>query len=122
MPKFGVIRFAISADISLSRPSRVSIEETVGSDNSSFMNGSSVARVAGKNRAPAKPCPLTSSAGVSAAARNIKTATAWDNFIGRLLQNLFRLWVRVHVSPWRLPLQRATQRQWAARNPALGEC
>src|SRR5258706_13451866 len=32
------------------------IVENVGKDNSSATKGSSVARVAGKNRAPAKPC------------------------------------------------------------------
>ena len=49
IPRFGVIRLAISTAIAVSRPSAVSIVETVGSDSSSFTNGSSVDSVAGKN-------------------------------------------------------------------------
>jgi hypothetical protein len=48
------MRLAISSAIAVSRPSAVSSVETVGSDSSSFTNGSSVESVAGKNRAPGK--------------------------------------------------------------------
>jgi hypothetical protein len=61
MSHFGVMRSAISEDISVSRVpplSGVTILDTVGSENSSATNGSSVESVAGKNRAPAKPFPV----------------------------------------------------------------
>jgi hypothetical protein len=89
IPRFGVIRLAISAAIAVSRPSGVLIVETVGSDSSSFTNGSSVESVAGKKRAPAKPWPLAGSASARAMASNIKTSVALENFIWRALQNLY---------------------------------
>src|SRR6266446_2059159 len=60
MSHFGVMRRAISEEISVSRvppSSGVTMLETVGSENSSATNGSSVESVAGKKRAPAKPWP-----------------------------------------------------------------
>src|SRR5947208_4255330 len=60
MPKLGVMRFAISTEISVWRvppSSGVLIVLTVGSESSSATKGSSVESVAGKNRAPAKPWP-----------------------------------------------------------------
>src|SRR6476646_9210961 len=60
MSHFGVMRRAISEESSVSRVpplSGVTMLETVGSENSSATNGSSVESVAGKNRAPAKPWP-----------------------------------------------------------------
>src|SRR5947207_2817664 len=60
IPRFGVMRLAISTEISASRvppSSGVTMLETVGSDSSSLTNGSSVESVAGKNLLPAKPCP-----------------------------------------------------------------
>src|SRR6266404_945756 len=60
MSHFGVMRRAISEEISVSRvppSSGVTMLETVGMENSSATKGSSVESVAGKNRAPAKPWP-----------------------------------------------------------------
>ena len=60
MSQFGVMRRAISEEISVSRlppSSGVTMLEIVGMENSSATKGSSVESVAGKNRAPAKPCP-----------------------------------------------------------------
>src|SRR4029077_10162834 len=60
MSHFGVMRRAMSEEssVSLVPPlSGVTMLETVGSENSSATNGSSVESVAGKNRAPAKPWP-----------------------------------------------------------------
>src|SRR5262249_2326119 len=57
IPKSGVMRLEISAEISHSVPggtSPVFDQATVGSDISSATQGSSVASVAGKNRAPTK--------------------------------------------------------------------
>src|SRR6266853_7029362 len=59
MSHFGVMRSAMSEETSVSRVpplSGVTMPETVGSDNSSATNGSSVESVAGKNLLPAKPC------------------------------------------------------------------
>src|SRR2546421_6122646 len=59
MQKLGVMRFAMSTEISVSRvppSSGATMLEIVGSDSSSAMNGSSVESVAGKKRLPAKPC------------------------------------------------------------------
>jgi hypothetical protein len=81
MPRFGVIRFAISTANSVSRPSGVLMVETVGSDNSSFTNGSSVESVAGKKRGPAKPCPAAEKGSASVTTNNINTAAFWKNFI-----------------------------------------
>jgi hypothetical protein len=81
MPRFGVIRLAISAAIAVSRPSAVSIVETVGSESSSFTNGSSVESVAGKNRAPAKPCPAAGKGSANVTTSNINAAALWKNFI-----------------------------------------
>ena len=56
-PESSVIRFEISTSMSTSLAggtSPVLIQATVGSDISSAMQGSSVASVAGKNRAPTK--------------------------------------------------------------------
>jgi hypothetical protein len=56
-PKSSVIRFEISTDMSTSLAggmSPVLNQATVGSDISSAMQGSSVASVAGKKRAPTK--------------------------------------------------------------------
>src|SRR6266550_2924169 len=55
----GVHVLNVSAPASLLRvlpPSGVTMRETVGSENSSATNGSSVESVAGKNLLPAKPC------------------------------------------------------------------
>src|SRR5436190_10693640 len=87
MPRFGVIRFAMSLAMFVSRPSGVFIVKTVGSDSSSFTNGSSVERVAGKKRAPAKPWPLEDSTIANLAARNIKISVAFGNFISHLLSH-----------------------------------
>src|ERR1700719_76307 len=60
MSHFGVMRRAMSDETSVSRVpplSGVTMLETVGSENSSATNGSSVDSVAGKKRAPAKPWP-----------------------------------------------------------------
>ena len=81
MPRFGVIRLAISTAIAVSRPSGVSIVETVGSDSSSFTNGSSVESVAGKNRAPAKPCPAAEKGSARVTTKNINTTALLKNFI-----------------------------------------
>ena len=62
MPKFGVMRLAISIQLqSLRVPpsSGVTMLETVGKESSSLTNGSSVESVAGKNLLPAKPCAQT---------------------------------------------------------------
>ena len=59
MSHFGVMRSAMSEETSVSRVpplSGVTMLETVGSENSSATNGSSVESVAGKNLLPAKPC------------------------------------------------------------------
>src|SRR5439155_10224555 len=59
MPKFGMMRLAMSTERSVSRVpplSGVTTLETVGSESSSDTNGSSVESVAGKKRLPAKPC------------------------------------------------------------------
>jgi len=87
MPRFGVIRFAMSTAMLVSRPSGVLIVETVGSDSSSFTNGSSVERVAGKKRAPAKPWPPARSASASAIASIVKITARLENFISHQLRN-----------------------------------
>jgi hypothetical protein len=53
----------VDRNIGLARPpsSGVLIVLTVGSESSSATNGSSVESVAGKKRAPAKPCPYAQS-------------------------------------------------------------
>jgi hypothetical protein len=57
MPKSSVMRFDSSAEMSHSvagGTSPVCDQATVGNDNSSATHGSSIASVAGKNRAPTK--------------------------------------------------------------------
>ena len=59
IPKFGVMRLAMSTATSVSRvppSSSVTMLDTVGNESSSLTNGSSVESVAGKNLLPAKPC------------------------------------------------------------------
>ncbi len=87
MPRFGVIRFAMSPAMLVSRPSGLFIVETVGSESSSFTNGSSVERVAGKKRAPANPWPLARSASANATTSIIKITARLENFISHQLRN-----------------------------------
>src|SRR5450755_14717 len=62
IPRFSVTRFDTSTEKSVSRvagpssPAGALMDEIVGNDSSSATKGSSVVRVAGKNRFPAKPC------------------------------------------------------------------
>src|SRR5271155_6008613 len=62
MPRSGVMRLEISPEMFHSDAggaSPVFDQPTVGSDISSATHGSSIARVAGKNRAPTKQCAET---------------------------------------------------------------
>ncbi len=82
MSHFGVMRRAISEEISVSRvppPSGVTMLETVGSESSSATNGSSVVSVAGKNLLPAKPCAHTVVGTTNKTAAKVTIFTAADS-------------------------------------------
>src|SRR5215470_15109512 len=76
-PKFSVMRFENSAEMSISRADGSSPflkNEMVGSDSSSATQGSSTLRVAGKNRPPTKQCAKALDEG-SNVVRAAETAT-----------------------------------------------
>src|SRR5262249_5177160 len=124
MPKFGVMRLAMSTTTSVSRvppSSGVTMLDTVGNESSSLTNGSSVLSVAGKNLLPAKPCPHAVVGTTNKTAATILTAVDSRGLQKKFGFNLELLSVarerarRAHVSPpdWRRtgcdPCTRAAQ-------------
>src|SRR5215831_8183829 len=95
MPKFCVSRFETSNEISVSRVAGSSplaagfCCDTVGRESSSATNGSSVTRVAGKKRLPAKPWAdagsqahqLAQNASQGNVARPYRAHDAWNGLI-----------------------------------------
>src|SRR5262249_30057507 len=78
-------------------PSAVSIVETVGSDSSSFTKGSSVESVAGKKRAPAKPCPAAVRGNTATISKNIDTVAFLKNFISTTNRKSFVVFATVRM-------------------------
>src|SRR6516164_7876147 len=103
IPKSSVMRFDNSTEISHSvaaGTSPVFDHSTVGNDISSATQGSSVARVAGKNRAPTKQCANAFDTGKPA--RTIASAAT-----RRTVQDMITpQWLRLMVSAGRYRPQR----------------